>query len=103
MTQDQSIYEEAMPVECAIARAGNEIMLCLEKREGRTPLKAVHLNGKEICWTCADGQIESPYMNGPTAAADMSDVIRDASAGELLVGEFTENETPEHWLMSPKG
>lgn len=103
MTQNQSIHDEAMPVECAIARAGKEIMLCLEKRDGRAPIKDVHVNADDICWTCADGQVESPYMSGPTAAADMTDIIKEASAGDLLVSEFSEEEAPEHWLMTSKG
>lgn len=103
MTLKQSIHDDVMPVECAIARAGEEVMLCLEKREGRAPIKAIHIDGNEISWVCADGKIESPFMSGETAQKDMADIIKEASENELLVSEFSEDDAPVHWLMSQNG
>ena len=97
-------FNEAMPVECAIARAGTEIMLCIELRSGRLPIRETLTDGAQLAWVCADGVVESPYLTGATAEKDLRDLISEFQRGSILVTEISDGEDhkPQSWLMVHK-
>lgn len=97
----KEIIDAALPVECAIARSGQEVMLCLELRKGRTPIAGVHVSEDGFAWECADGVIETPHLTGNTAQIDAHSLLDELNnKGGILVSEFAENGQPVHWVLS---
>lgn len=93
--------EDFMPVECAIARAGDQVMLCLESREGRLPISSVFRtgNGDSFAWKCADETIEELFLTGESASGDAKELVAQINGEGLLAVEFSPSHEPRHFLM----
>lgn len=105
MKTTEQLLEDALPVECAVAHAGEQVMLCISARVGRTPIKQVLVSGNELGWESADGMVESLFLTGASAAFDLHQLVADVQSEDgLLVMEMQESSDtpPVHWIMSSK-
>lgn len=97
------MMNEAIQVDCAVARAGNEIMLCLDAREGRNPIKSVLIGESHLGWICSDGKVETPYLTGSSGTFDLLDLVAAARSNGILISEMNPADTAKpvvNWLMS---
>lgn len=105
----EEIIDDATLIECAVARAGangEEAMLMLERRDGRTPIKEVVITDDGIAWICADDAVETPFLSGSTGEADLKKLIHDARRDGILVTEMSDEDTEKpisNWLMQARG
>ena len=78
-------------------------MLCLDRREGREPVKQVVISNDALGWVCADGAVEHLYLTGESGVFDLHELIQEArSESGILVMEMGEDEDAEpisQWLM----
>lgn len=97
-------------IDYSLARAGEEIMLVLQHREGRGPVVVTQLR-PTVVWRCADGAIEElghAVGEGAERAAVSYERLYAAIEGEgLLVAEFDAAQPSEEpkraWLLGPSG
>lgn len=77
-------------IACAVIYAGTELLLAIEARPGRFPIKITDIQAPQIKWVAKDGVQEHIELSGPNAAVDHRNLQLDIATGELLVAEVND-------------
>ncbi len=90
-------------VDCAVLHAGPSILLAMESRLGRYPVKVLSTS-PSLQWECQDGAIEAIELSGAYALRDQQHLEQEVLKGELLIAEFNDmkrlgDDPASHWLM----
>jgi hypothetical protein len=79
-------------IACAVIYAGPDLLLAIEARPGRFPIKITNIQAPQIKWVAKDGAQEHIELSGPNAVMDHRNLQLDLEIGELLVAEVNDPE-----------